>query len=892
PTVSLVDVMVQASRINYSSHAFSAAFTPGQTRNLTVTVRNSGVLPLTGVTAELISGSPFVSVDTETATYPNIAVGGTGVNTASPFVLTANSLTFPGHQAPMTLVLTGNGGFADTVHFNAAVGTASSNDPCGPDGYGYFAYDNTDASYELHPTYNYVDISSGLGIDLNLDDPGEKTVITSVFCTARALPFTFQYYGVEYDTITINANGWIAFGNQSWADHFRNYPIPAQSSARAMIAPLWDDMKTNGSGQGVWYYHDTVEDRVIIQWKGTSGSGWTAAQNFEVILYGQTETPTLDGNGRILIQYNDVTMNTSGAFGTEISGSSVGIQDESQQVGLQLAYRTTYSPGCATIVDGRAILITTDARALFGTLVGTVTDAANGQPMQDVRVSVDGFSYNDFTDANGEYMIENVLIGEYTVRAHKDGFNDATVSEILVELDSTETVNFSMLHPEMDVSSQTLTIAYPAQSSASFDVINDGNGPLDYVIRMEHTIGGQVVENWDALQMINISDLTGDFQMLGCEFVGDYWFVSGGASPTGTNWIYRFDRDGNEITPAIPQPSVSPFGWYDMAWDGNYLYGSEDGTGTITGIDLNGNVMAQIPSPLNPTRAIAYDPALERFWVADFTQNIYSIDRDGNVFTQIVNDGPNELAITGLAWWPQDPEGYKLYVFSRDGGTNQTRVTRIHPTTFDRQTVASLEGAEYTAGGCTVVSGYDDLMVTFGGILQNTSGDKLGVYQVKFNDDWATIAPAQATVNGGESREVTLNANFAGFRTDVHTVSLFVSSAVLDQEIEIPVTLDVSTAIGDEPTGELLPLEYALKQNYPNPFNPTTTIGYSLKQTTHARLSIFNIAGQEVARLVDGIQQSGAHTVQFDAAGLPSGMYIYRLQAGDFSHSAKMILLK
>ncbi len=892
PTVSLVDMSVRAARIQYSTHAFVGAFGPGQTRDMSVTLRNRGVLPMTGVSARLISGSPFVSVETGIVSYPDIAVGGTAVNTANRFTLSANTLTFPGHQAPMTLIVTGNGGFADTVFFNAAVGSAAGTDPCGPDAYGYYAYDNVDIAYELHPDYNWVDISTGLGTNLNLNDPGEKTQISAIYAAARQLPFPFQFYGVQYDTLTITASGWVAFGNQAWIDHFRNYPIPAQSAPRAMIAPYWDDLKTNGAGQGVWYYHDQANDRVIVQWKASSGSGWSTNHNFQVILYGQTLTPTLDGNGRILIQYNTVTMNTSGAFGTEISGSSVGIHDESQLIGLQLAYRSTYSPGCATIQAGRAILITTDARALFGTVVGTVTDAETSQPMQDVRVTIDGFNYNDMTDASGQYVIENVLIGEYTVRAHKPGFNESTVSGVLVDLDSTVTVNFSMLHPEMELSAQALTIAYPQQSSASFNVINDGNGPLDYQIRMSHTINGEIVNDWSPVQYINISELTGDFQMLGCEFVNDLWFVSGGSGPTGTNWIYRFDRQGNHIEPAIPQPSTSPFGWYDLAFDGSYLYGSQDGSGTITGIDLNGNVVVQIPSPLNPTRAIAYDPALDRFWIGDFTQNIYSIDRDGNIFAQVVNDGPGELAITGLAWWPQDPDGYKLYIFSRDGGTNQTRVTRMHPTTYDRQTVAVLESSDYTAGGCTVTADYDDLMVSFGGVLQHSTGDKLGVYQMKFVQDWATITPAQATVSGGQAREVTLTANLTNFRTAVHTVSLFVSNAVLELEIELPVTLDVATAIGDDPRNELLPLEYSLSQNYPNPFNPSTTIEYSLKQTNQTRLSVYNVAGQEVARLVDGMQQAGAHSVQFDASGLPSGMYFYRLESGNFTRSAKMILLK
>ncbi|MBL0062443.1 MAG: T9SS type A sorting domain-containing protein [bacterium] len=894
PTTSMVDMSIVAARATYVSHAISGgAFNPGTTRNLTVTVKNNGAIPLTGVTATLTSASPFVAATVSSATFPDIAANAQVANTASPFTLASNNLTFPGHQARMTLIVTGNGGFADTTYFNVAVGTAGANDPCGPDGYGYYAYDNTDASYELHPTYDWVDISAGLGTNLNLSDPGEKTAITQIFGTARRLPFTFRYYGIDYDTLTITASGTVAFGNQAWADHFRNYPVPAQTAPRAMIAPYWDDLKTNGAGQGVWWYNDTANNRVVIQWKaGCGSSSFNTNLNFQVILLGQDLTPTFDGNGRILFQYNDVTMNLPPAFGQEISGSTIGIHDESQTVGLQLAYRDQLSPGCASLVDGRAILITTDARNLFGAVIGTVRDAETNLPMTGVHMSIDGHNYNSVTDVNGNYILDHVLIGEYTVRAHKDGFNDSFTANILVELDDTVSTSFTLLHPEFDLSEEALTIAYPGQSAATFNIINDGNGPLDYDIHMSYTLDGQPVEDWGAVARMDLSGQTGDFQMLGCEFAGDYWYVSGASGPTGTNWIYRFDRDGQFVPPAIPQPSVSAFGWYDLAYDGEYLYGSEDGTGTIVGIDMNGTVHATIPSPLNPTRAIAYDPALDRFWVADFTQNIYSIDRDGNVFAQIVNEGADELAITGLAWWPQDPEGYKLYIFSRDGAGNQTKVTRMHPVTYDRDQVGILEGGEFTAGGCAITTGgHNDMMVNFGAILQNNTGDRLGVYQMKFDQEWAQITPAAGSVEGAQEREITLNADLSTFRDDIHHLSLSIYNDVLDTTIILPVTIDITTDITDRP-GELIPREYSLAQNYPNPFNPNTTIQYTLKESGLTTLTVYNIAGQKVAQLVNGRQEAGAYTVNFDAARLPSGMYFYRLESGSFSQAAKMILLK
>ena len=94
----------------------------------------------------------------------------------------------------------------------------------------------------------------------------------------------------------------------------------------------------------------------------------------------------------------------------------------------------------------------------------------------------------------------------------------------------------------------------------------------------------------------------------------------------------------------------------------------------------------------------------------------------------------------------------------------------------------------------------------------------------------------------------------------------------------VSITVDpISRAsIGDE-----TPFAYSLSQNYPNPFNPTTTIAYTIQEPNHVRLTVYDLLGREVAVLVDEMQLTGLHQTQFDAATLPSGMYVYRLESAD-----------
>lgn len=89
-----------------------------------------------------------------------------------------------------------------------------------------------------------------------------------------------------------------------------------------------------------------------------------------------------------------------------------------------------------------------------------------------------------------------------------------------------------------------------------------------------------------------------------------------------------------------------------------------------------------------------------------------------------------------------------------------------------------------------------------------------------------------------------------------------------------------------------LPSEFGLSQNYPNPFNPGTVIAYSLPEAGYVTLKVFNALGQEVSTLVNGIVEAGNHNVEFNAVGMSSGIYYYRLDAGGLTLMKKMMLLK
>ena len=145
------------------------------------------------------------------------------------------------------------------------------------------------------------------------------------------------------------------------------------------------------------------------------------------------------------------------------------------------------------------------------------------------------------------------------------------------------------------------------------------------------------------------------------------------------------------------------------------------------------------------------------------------------------------------------------------------------------------------------------------------------------------------------------NSMFDGTITNDTTIANFATVISATQSsmpslIDVPASMAMVANKPNSTTGieneNVVPNHFDLLQNYPNPFNPTTTISFALANTGFVNLTVFNITGEKVATLVHQEYQTGNYTVEFNANNLPSGIYLYRLSAGNFVSTKKMILMK
>jgi hypothetical protein len=561
-----------------------------------------------------------------------------------------------------------------------------------------------------------------------------------------------------------------------------------------------------------------------------------------------------------------------------------------------------------------------------GWITGTVSNLAGGTPVNGAIVMLGHIA--DTTGADGIYWLRTYP-GTYPVTASAQ-FHNSTTSNVTVVENDTVTQNFALTAPGITVDNTAIhdTLLVPNTRAHVRTIGNPGNGALDFTVSINYSrllrpgnIHKTPISGFDNLiSLYEKSDKaptfgnidppvrddfgdevftfdpetpTADVYCLGIEFDGVHFWVTGANVLYGDHKIHKFDNQGNYIE-SYSQGNTSQWGWRDLVFDGEYLYGSDESG--IYQIDTTGNVVGTIPAPSGftlPCRALAYDPATNHFWTANYTSNIVEFDRDGNT----ISDYSNELNVYGMAWDAASVDGPWLWTFSQDG-TPAMLVSQFDPRlgTYTGVSFYAIDhgGSDASiAGGACFTTQYDpSLGVLFCLVQGSGTTDMVQGYEITPYSTWLTVDPRSGSVAAGGNTPLTItcdlsNANLANDTTFMGTVVISNNSATTPQ---IPVTLRALTSGIDDIT--ILPNNYSLFQNYPNPFNSQTLINFALPKESQVDLSVYNILGQKVATLVSGKLEAGFHQVKWDASNVATGVYYYKIIAGDYTKIQQMTLLK
>ncbi len=445
-----------------------------------------------------------------------------------------------------------------------------------------------------------------------------------------------------------------------------------------------------------------------------------------------------------------------------------------------------------------------DCQIAEGSIAGTVSDNLTDLPVEGAIVTANGTA-RDTTDVLGEYSFD-IGPGEVVVTISKMGYNTDTDTVTVVN-GQTTTHDVILTAPiaVFDTSPIDENVAPGDTAVYPTYIYNVGDGPLDYSVSINFApapmgigdIGGvdirsnsvsekisnigrddnstdyapfsysggdlPVITDFQDSVFVALLDTSIDTQFLGMEFDGEFFWVTGGGSALDPNKLYKLDSNGNLLA-TFDQHGTSAWGWRDLAWDGTYLYGSDDGTidqidpvtGDTTGVTING--------PATTNRALAYNPDTDHFFTANFGSVIDEFGRDGTVY----NTWANTKAIYGMAFDGLSEGGPYLWVFSQDGPGLDTllEISQFEIAT-GTYTGVSWQGdvpdgyLGGIAGGACFTTEWD---ASIGALFVLGQGDPMDFiygYEIATNMTWLSVlSGGSGSVAPGDSAEIVFMVDF------------------------------------------------------------------------------------------------------------------------------------
>jgi len=387
------------------------------------------------------------------------------------------------------------------------------------------------------------------------------------------------------------------------------------------------------------------------------------------------------------------------------------------------------------------------------------------------------------------------------------------------------------------------------------------------------------------------------------DFDGGFFATDGSSSGVPDNLVYQTDFN---FIPGSEQATVEFRAFNEWtAWPRN-----ESAAFVLSNVDANSEPRNLRLTPISGLNSGSYTGVVSPFF-GPLTSQGYSISMDlklprlntQNQFHILVEE-PSRDNLTAWLWFDDGkiiirnqitPDGFDFF----DSGVNYTPNEYFH---FEIRTdplngriYYLIDGNEIFDGNLYEGSAPERIL------LAHTNHQTADVFEIdnfhistRNTPDFPRFQFRKESGGIAAGSSATITFDVIADRSDIGVYEF--DMVVNTNDAANPaITVPVRYTVTDDPVSaheEQIAGEFRLSQNYPNPFNPSTTIIYALPEQADVRLEVFTINGQRVAVLVDEVQQAGEHRVSFDATGLASGVYLYLLQAGPFTKTERMVLVK
>ena len=333
----------------------------------------------------------------------------------------------------------------------------------------------------------------------------------------------------------------------------------------------------------------------------------------------------------------------------------------------------------------------------------------------------------------------------------------------------------------------------------------------------------------DVTYVLDAQTVTGDYNLFGIEFDGNYFYITGANSGRIPNKLYVLDPTGTLLC-AIDQPDHSTgWGWRDLAFDGDTLYASVDPNVDAFSIDVGTCQLTYYGSfagPENPNWALAYRPSDRHFFTANFESNIYEFDKTN----PSINTWPNNYAIYGAAYnpltqtvwfstWEMNSYGYRNVIYEFDPATGSYTGNTIE---------------------FPLPEGYTDAVA--GGLSIHESNGALVMFELLQGDPNDLI------------------------------VGIYMGFPSVEEEPVKPTTYSLN-----------------IKQN---PIYRSGVLSFTLPKPSDVEIALYDATGRMVSKLAYGNFFAGSHTVTLNASNLANGVYFVHMKADNFKTVKRVIVLR
>jgi hypothetical protein len=769
----------------------------------------------------------------------------------------------------------------------------SLDDQGGPDNFGYSFIDNQNGDTA---TYSWIELRGD----------AQATWLSSWFqfddeCCPTPVPldFGFPFYGITYTQCTPTSNGQIQFGNCSPNGYISC--VPNANSPAMIFAYQYDLHLQHGgypSGTNVVDYRNfgnyvVIEFDSIGYWSCTGGS-----LKFEVLLY---------PSGNIKLQY--------GHMAGGCTMGTVGIQNSSATTYLQ--YRC-YSDGSAfrPLNEGLAIWfglpdgIPKPVTNAHGTVNGSTvmltwidpTEDTNGNPLTPDSILIyritggQAQQIGHVTHGIQTFSISNQPDGNLTFPlCAKSGTWQSQPANAVVIVGTPSYASDFEADSGNWVASNLWSWGSPNNASAP----QPHSGTHCWGTGMSQNYGNSVCENLDLYpnQRVTSPNATLEFWA--------WWSTYPFGGYDGCNVKVSVDSGANWQT-------VVPEGGYDSPSTINTCFpGDGFWSGTSNGWEYMvlplGQFLNQVPAIRLTFGSLSFTGGqYPGFFVDDMT--IWGLSPRQCVQGRVRHAGGTNPVLSGVRIWvtggtdtvvTDNSGNYALWV---EPGTYT--VNFRHATHCDsvRSTVVVDTGAHVTLDVSLFAPAIalDVSSLTF--VVQNADTERQEFsisnpggacplsFQLVDSVQWLSCSPAAGTVDPGQSSTITVSVCSSQLPPWEYGATLRVYSNTPDSPRIIHVDMIVAAAVSER--DQNIPMEYSLHPNYPNPFNPTTVLPFDVPRLSPVDIIVYNIVGQEVAHPVRGVYAPGSYQSVFDAKDLPSGLYLVKMTAGEFTSLNKIMLLK